>query len=147
LILIVKKEEPRVAYLAIYTRLALSHSLCESLGSFAFWVNYFLGFYVIYLLFILATLLLPKSIFFSFLSFLRLYYSLFIVVKVIEIFIVAYFYLYKQLFDFSLLVIIDKVFNTGGVLAKLVIRMLSFLKSVFSDLLLYIIKGLKKKRA
>jgi hypothetical protein len=46
--LIVKKEEPRVAHLAICTRLALSHSLRESLGSFAFWVIHFLGFYVIH---------------------------------------------------------------------------------------------------
>jgi hypothetical protein len=34
--LIIQKEEPRVAHLAICTRLALSHSLRESLGSFAF---------------------------------------------------------------------------------------------------------------
>jgi hypothetical protein len=46
---ILKKEEPRVAHLAIYTRLVLSYSLCDSSpslcdspGSFAFCVINFL---------------------------------------------------------------------------------------------------------
>jgi hypothetical protein len=69
------------------------------------------------------------------------------VVKVIKIFIVAFFHLYKQLLDLFLLVVISEVFNTGGVLAELVVRMLLFFRSVFSDLLLHIIKGLKERRA
>jgi hypothetical protein len=69
------------------------------------------------------------------------------VVEVIKIFIVAYFHLHKQLLNLSLLVIIGEVFDIGSVLAELVVRMLPLLRSVFSDLLLHIIEGLKERRA